>query len=65
MRQYPPASDDGTFNWTLDATASELETGWDEQERQLYPFFGGQTGDQAAAQSSDFDVGQDGATFGE
>jgi hypothetical protein len=65
MRRYAHASDDGTFNWTLDATASELQTGLDDQQRQLSPFFLGQTGDQAAAESSGFDVRQDAATFGE
>jgi hypothetical protein len=64
MRRYPRASDDGTFNWTLDATAYDLQTGRDGQELHPFPFLLAQTGDQAAAESAGFDVGQDGASFG-
>jgi len=65
MQRYPRASDDGTFNWTLDATTSELQTGWDGQKLHPFQFLLGQTDDQAAAESPGFDVRQDGAAFGE
>ena len=65
MQRYSRAADEGTFNWTLDATASELQTGWDGRELYPFPFLPGQTDDQAAAENSGFDVRQDGAAFGE